>query len=138
MFALFRRFSRCMAIAITAAALATPALALDTVKFMAPGSVGGGYDQTARELGKAMIEAKVAKSVTFENKGGAGGTLGLAQFANSTKGRSECVAGGRGDHGRRHRTEQTANHLEGRDADCPAVYRIQRDCRAQGVRIQNP
>ncbi|VVO17828.1 Bug family tripartite tricarboxylate transporter substrate binding protein [Pseudomonas fluorescens] len=82
----FRRSSRYIATAITAAVLATPVFALDTVKFMAPGSVGGGYDQTARILGKALIEAKVAKSVTFENKGGAGGTLGLAQFANSTKG----------------------------------------------------
>ncbi|VVO26319.1 tripartite tricarboxylate transporter substrate binding protein [Pseudomonas fluorescens] len=86
MSALFRRFSSLIATAVTAAALATPVFALDTVKFMAPGSVGGGYDQTARVLGKALIEAKVAKSVTFENKGGAGGTLGLAQFANSTKG----------------------------------------------------
>ncbi|MHC8344440.1 Bug family tripartite tricarboxylate transporter substrate binding protein [Pseudomonas sp. RT6P73] len=86
MLALFRRFSRSIAVAITAAALTTPAFALDTVKFMAPGSVGGGYDQTARDLGKALVEAKAAKSVTFENKGGAGGTLGLAQFANSTKG----------------------------------------------------
>ncbi|MEJ5056690.1 MULTISPECIES: tripartite tricarboxylate transporter substrate binding protein [unclassified Pseudomonas] len=86
MSALFSRFSRYLAVGLTAAALATPAFALDTVKFMAPGSVGGGYDQTARVLGKALIEANVAKSTTFENKGGAGGTLGLAQFANSTKG----------------------------------------------------
>jgi putative tricarboxylic transport membrane protein len=84
--ALFRGLTRSIAVAITAAALTTPAFALDTVKFMAPGSVGGGYDQTARDLGKALIEAKAAKAVTFENKGGAGGTLGLAQFANSTKG----------------------------------------------------
>ncbi|MDN3223591.1 Bug family tripartite tricarboxylate transporter substrate binding protein [Pseudomonas nunensis] len=80
---LFRRITCAIALSIAAA---TPAFALDTVKFMAPGSVGGGYDQTARDLGKALIEAKTAKSVTFENKGGAGGTLGLAQFANSTKG----------------------------------------------------
>ncbi|KPN91102.1 tripartite tricarboxylate transporter substrate binding protein [Pseudomonas nunensis] len=80
---LFRRLTCAIALAVAAA---TPAFALDTVKFMAPGSVGGGYDQTARDLGKALIEAKTAKSVTFENKGGAGGTLGLAQFANSTKG----------------------------------------------------
>lgn len=88
MFASFRGFSRSISIAaaIIAVTFTTPVLALDTVKFMAPGSVGGGYDQTARILGKALIEAKVAKSVTFENKGGAGGTLGLAQFANSTKG----------------------------------------------------
>jgi putative tricarboxylic transport membrane protein len=91
MFALFRRFNYVAAVAITAAALSTPAMALDTVKFMAPGSVGGGYDQTARELGKALIEAKVAKSATFENKGGAGGTLGLAQFANSTKGERDAL-----------------------------------------------
>ena len=83
---MFAPFSRCIAVAFTTAVLATPAFALDTVKFMAPGSVGGGYDQTARILGKAMVEAGTAKSVTFENKGGAGGTLGLAQFANSTKG----------------------------------------------------
>lgn len=86
MFALLRRSTRCLTVALTVAVFTTPALALDTVKFMAPGSVGGGYDQTARILGKALIEAKSAKSATFENKGGAGGTLGLAQFANSTKG----------------------------------------------------
>ena len=86
MFAPVHSLSRRLAIVLTTAVLATPAFALDTVKFMAPGSVGGGYDQTARILGKAMVEAGTAKSVTFENKGGAGGTLGLAQFANSTKG----------------------------------------------------
>ncbi|VVN79413.1 hypothetical protein PS834_00960 [Pseudomonas fluorescens] len=83
-----RRFSRCMfiATALSAITLSTAVQALDAVKFMAPGSVGGGYDQTARILGKALIEADAVKSITFENKGGAGGTLGLAQFANSTKG----------------------------------------------------
>ena len=86
MFASVHSFRRCVAVALAAAVFATPAFALDTVKFMAPGSVGGGYDQTARVLGKAMVEAGTAKSATFENKGGAGGTLGLAQFANSTKG----------------------------------------------------
>lgn len=86
MFTSVHSLRRCIAVALTTAVLATPAFALDTVKFMAPGSVGGGYDQTARVLGKAMVEAGTAKSATFENKGGAGGTLGLAQFANSTKG----------------------------------------------------
>ncbi|MGA3797810.1 C4-dicarboxylate ABC transporter substrate-binding protein [Pseudomonas jessenii] len=88
MFNPIRRYSRSMTLlaAIAAATLTTSAMALDTVKFMAPGSVGGGYDQTGRILGKALIESSAAKSITFENKGGAGGTLGLAQFANSTKG----------------------------------------------------
>jgi putative tricarboxylic transport membrane protein len=75
-----------IATALSAITLSTAVQALDAVKFMAPGSVGGGYDQTARILGKALIEADAVKSITFENKGGAGGTLGLAQFANSTKG----------------------------------------------------
>jgi len=86
MFVSLRRLSTLTTAAITAAVLATSAFALDTVKFMVPGPTGGGYDQTARILGKALIEATVAKAVTFDNKGGAGGTLGLAQFANSTKG----------------------------------------------------
>jgi putative tricarboxylic transport membrane protein len=85
---MFRRLTQSFRVATAAAALTMvlPAYALDTVKFMAPGSTGGGYDQTARSLGKAMQEAGVAKGATYENKGGAGGTLGLAQFVNSTKG----------------------------------------------------
>lgn len=62
------------------------ALALDNVKFMIGANPGGGFDQTGRGLGKAMIEAGAAKSVQFENKGGAGGTIGLAQFVNAAKG----------------------------------------------------
>lgn len=64
----------------------TSAYALDTVKFMIGASPGGGFDQTGRNLGKALIEAKAASSTTFENKGGAGGTIGLAQFVNASKG----------------------------------------------------
>ncbi len=73
--------------AVAATVIATgSALALDNVKFMIGANPGGGYDQTGRGLGKAMVEAGVAKSVQFENKGGAGGTIGLAQFVNSAKG----------------------------------------------------
>jgi putative tricarboxylic transport membrane protein len=63
-----------------------PALAFDTVKMMIGANPGGGFDQTGRALGKGMTDAGVAKSVQYENKGGAGGTIGLAQFANSSKG----------------------------------------------------
>lgn len=62
------------------------ALALDNVKFMIGANPGGGFDQTGRGLGKAMVEAGTAKSVQYENKGGAGGTIGLAQFVNAAKG----------------------------------------------------
>lgn len=80
------RIARRSVFALAVACAVSHAYALEAVKFMAPGSPGGGYDQTARTLGKALIEAKVAKNASFENKNGAGGTLGLAQFANASKG----------------------------------------------------
>jgi putative tricarboxylic transport membrane protein len=57
-----------------------------TLKFMIPANPGGGWDQTGRSLATAMQSAKLISGAQFENKGGAGGTIGLAQFANSTKG----------------------------------------------------
>jgi putative tricarboxylic transport membrane protein len=53
---------------------------------MIPANPGGGWDQTGRQLAAAMQSAKLVSSVQFENKGGAGGTIGLAQFINSSKG----------------------------------------------------
>ncbi|AKJ28624.1 Bug family tripartite tricarboxylate transporter substrate binding protein [Caldimonas brevitalea] len=70
----------------SAALTSTAAQAQDSFKIMIGANPGGGYDQTGRGLGKALQEAKAASSVTYENKGGAGGTIGLAQFVNATKG----------------------------------------------------
>src|SRR5919106_482616 len=53
---------------------------------MFPANPGGGWDQTGRQLAAAMQSAKLVSSVQFENKGGAGGTIGLAQFINASKG----------------------------------------------------
>jgi putative tricarboxylic transport membrane protein len=75
-----------LATAASLAFAATQVAALDTVKFMIGANPGGGFDQTGRGLGKALVEAGAAKSTTFENKGGAGGTVGLAQFVNASKG----------------------------------------------------
>ncbi len=68
--------------------LATPASAqsLGTLKMMVPANPGGGWDQTGRALASAMQAAGVISGAQFENKGGAGGTLGLSQFLNSAKG----------------------------------------------------
>ena len=55
-------------------------------KMMIPANPGGGWDTTGRALGKAMQDAGVASSVTYENKGGAAGAIGLAQFVNASKG----------------------------------------------------
>ena len=56
------------------------------IKMMIPANPGGGWDQTGRQLAAAMQSAKLVSSVQFDNKGGAGGTIGLAQFVNSAKG----------------------------------------------------
>ena len=56
------------------------------LKMMVPANPGGGWDTTGRALGKALQDAGVAASVTYENKGGAAGAIGLAQFVNASKG----------------------------------------------------
>ena len=61
------------------------------LKMMIPANPGGGWDQTGRHLAAAMQSAKLVSSVQFENKGGAGGTIGLAQFINSSKGDPNAV-----------------------------------------------
>jgi putative tricarboxylic transport membrane protein len=74
--------------AIVAAALsiALPALAVDSVKMMIPANPGGGWDTTGRELGKAMTASGAVKNIQYDNKGGAAGAIGIAQFVNSSKG----------------------------------------------------
>jgi len=59
---------------------------LGTIKMMIPANPGGGWDQTGRALAAALQSAKAVNSVQFDNKGGAAGTIGLAQFVNSAKG----------------------------------------------------
>ena len=55
------------------------------LKMMIPANPGGGWDTTGRALGKALTDAQAADSVSFDNKGGAAGALGLAQFVNGSK-----------------------------------------------------
>lgn len=71
---------------LAALLFAGAASAQPNLKIMIPANPGGGWDQTGRNLAVAMQSAKLASSVQFENKGGAAGTIGLAQFVNSAKG----------------------------------------------------
>ncbi len=73
-------------IALGAVGAAPWARAAVSLKMMIPANPGGGWDSTGRALGKALQEAGVASGVTYENKGGAAGALGLAQFVNASKG----------------------------------------------------
>jgi putative tricarboxylic transport membrane protein len=83
-----REFNLTALAGLLAAQASAPAFGqqLGAVKMMIPANPGGGWDQTGRALGAAMQSAKVAQSVQFDNKGGAAGTIGLAQFVNSAKG----------------------------------------------------
>jgi len=83
-----REFAAAAVAVLTAAQwpLAACAQAIATLKMLIPANPGGGWDQTGRSLGVALQAAKVVQSVQFENKGGAAGTIGLAQFVNSAKG----------------------------------------------------
>lgn len=73
------------------AGLPVCANAAANIKMMIPANPGGGWDTTGRSLARAMQDAKVADSVNFENKGGAAGALGLAQFVNASKGDPNAV-----------------------------------------------
>ncbi|MGH8847364.1 MAG: Bug family tripartite tricarboxylate transporter substrate binding protein, partial [Polaromonas sp.] len=79
-------FLKSMAALAAAGALPLPALAAANVKMMIPANPGGGWDTTGRALGKALMDSGAASTVTYENKGGAAGALGLAQFVNGSKG----------------------------------------------------
>ena len=79
-------FLRSLAALAAAGALPVAAQSAPAVKMMIPANPGGGWDSTGRALGKAMQEAGAASSVSFDNKGGAAGAIGLAQFVNASKG----------------------------------------------------
>jgi len=79
-------FLKSLAAAALLGGASMQARANTTLKMMIPANPGGGWDTTGRELGKALLDAKVADTVQYENKGGAAGALGLAQFMNSAKG----------------------------------------------------
>lgn len=67
-------------------ALPLSARAATNVKMMIPANPGGGWDTTGRALGKALQDSGAADTVSYDNKGGAAGALGLAQFVNGSKG----------------------------------------------------
>jgi putative tricarboxylic transport membrane protein len=51
-----------------------------------PAGAGGGWDQTGRQLGAAIQSTAAVKQLDYVNKGGKGGTIGLADFTAGHKG----------------------------------------------------
>lgn len=80
--------------ALVTGALAQTAFAQDYT-VMAPAAPGGGWDQTARTIQQVMQDEGIAANVQVTNVPGAGGTIGLAQFANQAQGDpSQLIVGG--------------------------------------------
>jgi putative tricarboxylic transport membrane protein len=79
-------FLKSLAALAATGSLPFSAHAAANVKMMIPANPGGGWDTTGRALGKALTDSKAADTVTYDNKGGAAGALGLAQFVNGSKG----------------------------------------------------
>jgi putative tricarboxylic transport membrane protein len=51
------------------------------LRIVIPANAGGGWDQTGRALGTALVGAGAADEIEYENKGGKGGTIGLSYYA---------------------------------------------------------
>ena len=83
-------FLKSLAALAAAGALPLTAAAAANLKMMIPANPGGGWDTTGRALGKALQEAG-ASSVSYDNKGGAAGAIGLAQFVNGNKGDANAM-----------------------------------------------
>ena len=79
-------FLKSMAALAAVGALPMSARAAANLKMMIPANPGGGWDTTGRALGKALQESGAASSVSYDNKGGAAGAIGLAQFVSGNKG----------------------------------------------------
>src|SRR6266508_4679653 len=86
-----RRWFLSFFVAVAFTAVAVVGYAQPSLKMMISVNSGGGWDQTGRNLAAAMQSAKLVSSVQFDNKGGVGGTIGLAQFVNSSKGDPNAI-----------------------------------------------
>lgn len=75
---------------LIAGAMALPAFAAD-YSLIAPAGPGGGWDQTARSLQTVLQDEKISDSVQVVNVPGAGGTIGLAQFASQNNGNPNAL-----------------------------------------------
>lgn len=74
---------------VVAAALADVASAepvLERLTVVAPGSRGGGWDQTARAMQQVLVGEGLVPVVEVANSPGAGGAIGLAEFVNARRG----------------------------------------------------
>ncbi|WP_371345473.1 Bug family tripartite tricarboxylate transporter substrate binding protein [Ancylobacter sp. IITR112] len=75
-----------LAAAVIAAPFTAAHAEIDELKIIAPAAPGGGWDQTARSIQHVLQTDDLVENVQVLNVPGAGGTIGLAQFVNGSKG----------------------------------------------------
>ncbi|OGL20185.1 MAG: C4-dicarboxylate ABC transporter substrate-binding protein [Candidatus Rokubacteria bacterium RIFCSPLOWO2_12_FULL_71_19] len=69
---------------ILASAVAGLSQPLPSLKILVPANPGGGWDQTSRAIEQVLrAEKLVSGSIRLTNRGGAGGTIGLAEYAKA-------------------------------------------------------
>jgi putative tricarboxylic transport membrane protein len=75
------------------AALLLPAtgFAQSSMRIVIPSETGTAWDRAGRALGSALLSVKAASQVEYANRGGAGGTQGLAAFLKSAKGDPDAI-----------------------------------------------
>ncbi len=76
--------------ALVSSALSVSAYAAD-YSILAPAAPGGGWDQTARTMQEALVGEGISGNVQVTNVPGAGGTIGLAQFATQENGNPNAL-----------------------------------------------
>jgi len=57
----------------------------EKVHFLIPGGAGGGWDGTARGVGKALVDSGIIKHASFENMSGGGGGKALNHLISTAK-----------------------------------------------------
>lgn len=86
------KFSKTLLALAVTAALGTGA-ANAQVNVMLPANPGGGWDGTGRQAFQALSDAGIySDGVNFTNTGGAGGTVGLAEFLGTSTGQPDALA----------------------------------------------
>lgn len=87
------KFAKVFAPMVFGAALAMAGAAQAQVNVMLPAGPGGGWDTTGRQAFQAMNDAGIyTGGVNFTNTGGAGGTIGLAEFLGTSSGQPDALA----------------------------------------------
>src|SRR5690606_3126017 len=76
--------------ALVSSAMTVTAFAAD-YNIVAPAAPGGGWDQTARTMQEALVAEGISGNVQVTNVPGAGGTIGLAQFATQENGNPNAL-----------------------------------------------